>query len=72
MNDTTFQADGKVAYLPVVVSTKEPKLTNADRIRSMKDEELAGFISMQIIDRNIGVPVESWLDWLKQEVEEGE
>lgn len=47
-------------------------ITNADRIRSMKDEELAGFISMQIIDRNIGVPVESWLDWLRQEVEEGE
>ena len=41
--------------------------TNADRIRSMTDEELAGFISSQIIDRNIGVPVESWLDWLKQE-----
>lgn len=46
--------------------------TNADRIRSMTDEELAGFISMQIIDRNIGVPVESWLDWLKQEVKDGD
>lgn len=42
--------------------------TNADRIRAMSDEELAGFISSQIIDRNIGVPVEAWLDWLKQEV----
>lgn len=41
--------------------------TNADRIRSMTDKELAGFISSQIIDRNIGVPVESWLDWLKRE-----
>lgn len=42
--------------------------TNADKIRSMTDEELARFISSQIIDRNIGVPIEAWLDWLKQEV----
>lgn len=41
--------------------------TNADRIRAMSDEELAGFISNQIIDQNIGVPVEAWLGWLKQE-----
>lgn len=47
--------------------TVEP--TNADRIRSMTDEELAGFIYSQIIDRNIGVPVEAWLDWLKKENE---
>ena len=46
--------------------TVEP--TNADWIRAMSDEELAGFISRQIIDRNIGVPVESWLNWLKKEV----
>ena len=43
-------------------------ITNADRIRAMTDEELARFISSQIIDRNIGVPIEAWLDWLKQEV----
>lgn len=42
--------------------------TNADKIRSMTDEELAEFIYIQIIDRNIGVPVEAWLDWLKREV----
>lgn len=44
--------------------------TNADRIRAMSDEELAGFISSQIIDRNIGVPVKSWLDWLRQEAKD--
>ncbi len=43
--------------------TVEP--TNADRIRSMTDEELAEFINSQIIDRNIGVSVEAWLDWLR-------
>ena len=47
-----------------------PPKTNADRIRSMTDEELAKFISMQIIDRNIGVPIEAWLDWLKKENKE--
>lgn len=45
----------------------KPK-TNADRIRSMTDEELAEFIRDQIIDRNIGIPSETWLDWLRQEV----
>lgn len=44
-------------------------ITNADKIRAMTDEELARFISSQIIDRNIGVPIEAWLDWLKQEAE---
>lgn len=44
-----------------------PPKTNADRIRSMTDEELAEFIRSQIIARNIGLPVEAWLDWLKQD-----
>lgn len=42
-------------------------MTNADKIRSMTDEELAMFIRDQIIDRNIGIPSETWLDWLRQE-----
>ena len=46
------------------------KTTRADRIRSKSDEELAEFISDQIIDRNIGVPSETWLDWLKHEATE--
>lgn len=49
-------------------SNFKPKpITNADRIRAMTDEELARFICDQIIDRNIGVPSETWLDWLKEE-----
>lgn len=45
-------------------------ITNADRIRAMADEELARFIRDQIIDRNIGIPSETWLDWLKQEAKD--
>ena len=45
-------------------------ITNADRIRAMTDEELAEFIRDQIIDRNMGIPSETWLDWLRQEVSE--
>ena len=41
--------------------------TNYDKIRSMSIEELALFIHDQIIDRNIGVSVIAWLDWLRQE-----
>ena len=44
-------------------------ITNADRLRSMTDEELAEWIRDQIIDRNIGIPSETWLDWLRQEAE---
>ena len=41
--------------------------TNADRIRQMSDEELADFMS------NCEPCCESgWLDWLKQEVKDGE
>ena len=49
---------------------KPRAMTNADRIRSMTDEELAEFICYQIIDRNIGIPLETWFEWLKQEVTE--
>ncbi len=76
MNDTTFQADGKVAYVPVVVSTKAPKLTNADRIRSMTDKELAKLLVSTDGDfppNCEDVPVSKleayWLDWLRQEAE---
>ena len=46
------------------------KRTNADRIRSMTDEELAEFISGKA--RTFGEEYEGYmsaLDWLKQEVE---
>lgn len=45
--------------------------TNADRIRNMSDEELARFIHDQIIDRNIGVSLNDWLDWLREEAADG-
>ena len=48
---------------------KPKPITNADRIRAMPDEELAAFIRDLIIDRNIGIPSETWLDWLRQEAE---
>jgi len=81
MNDTTFQGDGKVAYVPVVINTKPQKQTNADRIRAMTDEELAEwFIKIQddvadYYDGGHAVAPElptmknSWLEWLKQEAE---
>ena len=47
----------------------QPKI-NYNRIISMTPEELARFIRDQIIDRNIGIPAESWLDWLKSPVED--
>ena len=46
------------------------KQTNYDRIISKSPDELAEWISDQIIDRNIGIPSETWLDWLKQEASE--
>ena len=55
-------------------------LTNADRIRAMTDEELSFFLSCIVHDWFEGtaeicgkwnVAVDDWLDWLKQEVEDG-
>ena len=76
MNDTTFQGNGKIAYVPVVVNAKPPKPTNYDRLRSMTDEELADYMAYVGMVNN-GCPVKSlkcqescnkcWLDWLKQE-----
>lgn len=41
-------------------------ITNADRIRSMSDEELAEFLSVQMVAEVVH-GWKSWLDWLKQE-----
>jgi len=81
MNDTTFQGNGKVAYVPVVVNTKPTKLSNADRIRSMTDEELAEFMCHNVSNGTVNCAFcaaaefcrmghTGWLDWLKQEVAE--
>lgn len=87
MNDTTFQGNGKVAYVPAVVNAKPPKpITNADCIRSMTDEELAGVIAWPHLasppwcSEHITCPYISEdptpcdkcaLDWLQQEVDDG-
>ena len=47
-------------------------ITNADRIRSMTDEELAKKISgieSFALTCGGGWPPEKWLDWLRQEAE---
>ena len=54
--------------------------TNADRIRAMSDEELAEAFAMQCAGRVCkGIPfdgknecVKCWLDWLQQEVYNGD
>lgn len=59
-------ADG-LAYKP-------PIQTNADRIRSMTDEELARWIADDLIEPGYYSGDECyllWLDWLKQEVDNG-
>lgn len=50
-------------------SWKSDKQTNYDRLISKTPKELAEWITDQIIDRNIGIPPETWLAWLQQEVD---
>ena len=70
-----------VSYCPQAT----PPKTNADRIRSMTDEELDKFLGEVQWDvanycggvtqkQEYPVPEQrgAWLDWLKQEAEEGE
>lgn len=51
-NSTTFQGNGEVAYIPVVVNGKQTnqtydpfKKTNGDNFRAMTDEELAEWLA---------------------------
>lgn len=46
-------------------------ITNADRIRAMTDEELAGWLAKHN-ERSAVCPNFGWLDWLRKEVEDGE
>lgn len=46
----------------------ETPITNADKIRSMSDEELAEWIHSQFVFSNSYLPSKWWLDWLKAEV----
>lgn len=70
-------------YLAKLAQSK-PKLTNADRIRAMTDEELATFLGFVIQDGYCYgaklrdelkiIPVSDhseMVDWLKQEVDNG-
>lgn len=56
-----------VSYCPQAT----PPKTNADRIRTMSDEELAIWISALFsIQYNIKADPDFWLKWLKEEVKE--
>lgn len=83
MNDTTFQGNGSVKYVPVVVNAKPKPITNADAVRAMTDEELAGWLGVYCngqTAQEVGKPCvsgmgsceECWLDWLREEVTDGE
>ena len=79
MNDTTFQGNGSVKYVPVVVNAKPKPITNADAVRAMTDEELAAlFFHHSIVcvpgkrpnpEDCVGGCEHCWLDWLKEEAE---
>lgn len=53
---------------PNFVSKHKPK-TNADRIRTMSDKELARFLTYQT-ESCLSADGNGWLDWLKQETKE--
>ena len=76
MNDTTFQGDGKVAYVPVVVDANPKPITNAMKIRAMSDEELAEWLDKLITHCNDGPCFNCFMQeacltsmrvWLRQE-----
>jgi len=47
------------------------KRTNADRIRSLSDEELATYLSCLFTAQyHIGADPHVWLDWLKEDAKE--
>lgn len=66
-NTTTFQGDGKVAYIPVVVNGIQTGQTNADRFRAMSDMEIASFFYWDV--DGSGKTQWQWLEWLRQECE---
>ncbi len=58
----------------VLDKTQKP-LTNADRIRSMSDEELADFLARHVLNLDGAmhdIAHNAWLGWLRHEVKEGE
>ena len=74
-------SDEEVVSWCVMSPCKDEKPSNADRIRSMTDEELAVKLAGNACPPNHKNPItecevtghpcyECWLDWLKQEVSE--
>jgi hypothetical protein len=63
----------EIGRSPLAISTcygyEKGNPSNYDSIVRKSPEELAEWIHDQIIDRNIGIPSGTWLDWLKQEGE---
>ena len=68
---TTYENGQTSAICPVCggIGTHEIQLTNADRIRSMSDEELAEFLYQVGYDNGWGLE-EYALEWLQQPAEE--
>ena len=59
-----YNSDGEEVEVGTITYTR--KQTNADRIRSMTDEELAVWLANGTINSEKAEGY--WLDWLKQEV----
>ena len=57
--------DMAVKALEDVTDKNVGKMTNADRIRAMSDEELAKFLAVTAGDK-IGGMAKFWLEWLQQ------
>ena len=61
-----------IAWMPMPEPYRDgeqPKQTNADRIRSMTDEELAEFLSEFLIDNNHEPDTSELYEWLRAESE---
>ena len=50
---------------------RQQPITNADRIRSKSDEELAEWLSCNCTGDGYGNSAEDWFDWLRQEATDG-
>lgn len=59
-------ADRDMAVIGAFLRDKKKPQTNADRIRSMTDEELAEIFAQY----NISLDKDGWLEWLRAESEE--
>ena len=66
-----MQIDRIAAWMPLPEPYRgeEPKQTNADRIRSMTDEELADFLREFLIDNNHEPDTSELYEWLRAESE---